>query len=106
MIHVSRRALLAAPFAAAVTRYVRYERAREIAYGILEGDSDAIRIGMQQKISHSFLFEEYLHRLYKEGKIDLDNARLFSTEKSILDQMLMGTYSVPRLDSIKSFGQH
>ncbi len=72
---------------------------------ILEGDTDAIRVGMQQKISHSFLFEEYLHRLYKEGKIDLENARLYSTEKSILDQMIMGTYSVPRLDSIKTFAQ-
>jgi twitching motility protein PilT len=69
---------------------------------ILEGDTDAIRVGMQQKISHSFLFEEYIHRLYKQGLIDLDNARLFATESSILDQMLMGTYSVPRLDSIKA----
>lgn len=69
---------------------------------ILEGDTDGIRVGMQQKISHSFLFEEYLHRLYKEGKIDLEHARLFATEQSILDQMLMGTYSVPRLDSIKA----
>jgi twitching motility protein PilT len=68
---------------------------------ILEGDTDAIRVGMQQKISHSVIFEEYLHRLYKEGKIDLENARTFATEVSILDQMLMGTYSVPRLDSIK-----
>ena len=39
MINVSRRALLAAPFASAVTRYVRYERGREVAHGILEGDS-------------------------------------------------------------------
>jgi len=69
--------------------------------GILKGDTDLIRIGMQQTVSHSILFEQYLHRLYKEGKIELDVAREFATDVSILDQLLIGTYSVPRLDSIK-----
>jgi twitching motility protein PilT len=73
---------------------------------IVEGDTDGIRIGMQQKISHSIIFEEYLFRMHKEGKIDLENARTFATEKSILDQMLMGTYTTPRLDSIKAAGAH
>jgi len=69
--------------------------------GILKGDTDLIRIGMQQTVSHSILFEQYLHRLYKEGKIELEVAREYATDVSILDQLLIGTYSVPRLDSIK-----
>lgn len=68
---------------------------------ICDGDTDAIRVGMQQTVSHSFLFEEYLLRMYKAGKVDLEHARMYSTEESLLDQMIMGTYSVPRLDSLK-----
>ena len=69
--------------------------------GIKEGHTDLIRIGMQQSVSHSFLFETYLHGLYKEGKIDLKHAREQATDESILNQMIMGTYSIPRLESIK-----
>ncbi len=69
---------------------------------IIAGDTDGMRIGMQQTISHSFLFEEYLLRLFKEGKVDLENARHYSTEVSIFDQMHMGTYSIPRLTELKA----
>jgi len=68
---------------------------------IVAGHTDGIRIGMQQTVSHSFLFETYLHQLYKEGKIELEMARRHATDASVLDQMVMGTYSVPRLDSVK-----
>ena len=44
--------------------------------------------------------------LYKEGKITIEAAREFCSDVSIFDQMLMGTYSVPRLDSIKGGGAH
>ncbi len=70
--------------------------------GILEGDTDAIRIGMQQTVSHSMIFEEYIFKLYKNGTISLENARASCTSASIFDQMVMGTYSVPRLDTIKA----
>lgn len=69
--------------------------------GIIAGETDTIRIGMQQTVGDSFLFEEYLHRLFKGGKIDLARAQMSCTDQSIFDQMHMGTYSVPRLDSIK-----
>ena len=75
---------------------------RPINDAIVDGDTDGIRVGMQQTISHSFLFEEYLHKMYKAGRIDLDHAQIYSTDQSILDQMIMGTYSVPRLDSLKA----
>jgi twitching motility protein PilT len=68
---------------------------------ILKGDTDAIRVGMQQTISHSMLFEQYLLKMFKEELIELENAREMATDVSVFDQMRMGTYSVPRLDSIK-----
>jgi hypothetical protein len=61
---------------------------------------------MQQSVSHSFLFEQYLHTMYKEGKIDLKHAQEASTDQSVFDQLHMGTYSIPRLDSIKGSGDH
>lgn len=77
---------------------------KAIADGIHSGDSDLIRIGMQQTVSHSFLFEQYLHRLYKDQIVSLERAHEFCTDESVFDQLLMGTYSVPRLDSIKHHG--
>lgn len=79
---------------------------KPIADGITVGDTDLIRIGMQQSISHSFLFEHYLHRLFKEGKVDLAHCREYATDQSIFDQLHMGTYSIPRLDTIKGKGDH
>jgi len=69
--------------------------------GILSGNSDMIRIGMQQTGSHSFIFEESLYRMLKAKSISQEVAETHATDPSILDQMIMGTYSVPRLDSIK-----
>lgn len=79
---------------------------KAIGDGIMHGDTDLIRIGMQQSVSHSFLFEQYLHTMYKEGKIDLKHAQEASTDQSVFDQLHMGTYSIPRLDSIKGSGDH
>jgi twitching motility protein PilT len=79
---------------------------KPISDGILSGDTDLIRVGMQQSISHSFLFEQYLYKLFKQGKIDLEHAREYCTDRSTFDQLHMGTYSVPRLDSIKGRGDH
>jgi twitching motility protein PilT len=74
--------------------------------GIMQGDTDGIRIGMQQTVSHSFLFEQYLYDLFKEKVVDLSHAQEFSTDQSIFDQLRMGTYSVPRLDAIKGKDHH
>jgi len=79
-----------------------------INVSILAGDTDAIRIGMQQTASHSRIFEEYILELYHEGVIDLDHAKEYCTDLSTLEQMLMGTYTIPRLESIKAahMGSH
>ncbi len=85
---------------------VLFNDIKAIGDGIISGDSDLMRVGMQQTVSHSFLFEQYLHRIYKDGLIDLDHARENCTDASVFDQLHMGTYSVPRLDSIKNKGDH
>lgn len=74
---------------------------KPVSDGIIKGSTDLIRIGMQQTVSHSFLFEEYLLQLFNDGIIDLEHAHEFCTDESVFDQMRMGTYSVPRLDSLK-----
>ena len=83
---------------------VLFNDIKAINDSILEGDSDGIRVGMQQTTSHSWIFERYIHTMHKEGKITLENAQKFCTDQSIFDQMMMGTYSIPRLDSIKHMG--
>ena len=80
---------------------IMFNDIKPINDGIIEGNTDLIRVAMQQTVGFSFLFEEYLHRLYKSGEVDLEHAQLFSTDQSMFDQMYMGTYSVPRLDTIK-----
>ncbi|MDZ4859803.1 MAG: PilT/PilU family type 4a pilus ATPase [Candidatus Hydrogenedentes bacterium] len=83
---------------------VLFNDVKAINDAVMLGDTDGIRVGMQQTTSRSWIFENYLFRLQKEGKITLEQARAFCTDVSILDQMLMGTYSVPRLESIKHAG--
>lgn len=79
---------------------------KPIADGIKSGNTDLIRVGMQQAVTHSFIFEKYAYNLYKQGKLTLENARDAVTDVSTFDQLHMGTYSVPRLDSIKGQGTH
>jgi twitching motility protein PilT len=64
---------------------------------IAAGDTLGIRIGMQQTLSASVLFEHYLYKMYKDGIIELETAREAAQEVSLFDQIQMGTYSVPRM---------
>jgi len=52
-------------------------------------------------MTHSFIFEEYLHGLFRRGDISLETAQYYATDQSVFDQMHLGTCSPPRLDSIK-----
>lgn len=70
---------------------------KPITKAIANGDTSGIRIGMQQTLSASMLFEFYLHRQFKEGLIDIETAREASQDISLFDQINMGTYSVPRM---------
>lgn len=71
---------------------------KPISTAIHEGSTLGIRIGMQQNLSKSQLFEHYLHGLYKKDVITLDVAKEAAPELSMMEQILMGTYSVPRID--------
>lgn len=83
---------------------VLFNDIKPINDAIMDGDTDGIRIGMQQTTSHSWIFERYLFAMHKDGKISLENAQKFCTDQSIFDQMMMGTYTIPRLESIKHMG--
>ncbi|RUL88299.1 type IV pilus twitching motility protein PilT [Tautonia sociabilis] len=73
---------------------------KAIADSILAGNTIGIKIGMQQDASASFIFEKYLYDLYKKDLISLDDARDYASEPAIFDQMKMGTYVIPSLDSM------
>jgi twitching motility protein PilT len=73
---------------------------KHIADGILSGDTLAIKVGMQQDASASFIFEKYLYDLTKANVITKDQGREFSSDRSIFDQMLLGTYVIPSVDSM------
>ena len=81
-----------------------FKDVKPVSDGIKAGNTEMIRIGMQQSVTHSFIFEKYIYNLYKKQLITLENARNNCTDVSLFDQLHMGTYSVPRLDSIKHSG--
>jgi twitching motility protein PilT len=70
---------------------------KPISRAMAEGNTVGIRIGMQQTLSASMLFEHYIYSLYKRGIVEFDIAREAAPEVSLFDQIHMGTYSVPRL---------
>jgi twitching motility protein PilT len=69
-----------------------------IADSIEKGQSAGIRIGMQQTISQSRIFEQSLHELVKAKIISLETGQANATTPAILDQMRFGTYVPPTLD--------
>ena len=76
---------------------ILFNDVKPITKSIAAGDTLGIRIGMQQTLSASILFEHYLHRMFKAGTIELETAREAAPEVSLFDQIHMGTYSVPRM---------
>lgn len=73
---------------------------KTISNCILAGDTIGLKVGMQQGASESFIFEEYLHDLYKKSIISLQTARDNASEVAIFDQMKLGTYAPPPLSSM------
>lgn len=73
---------------------------KHISDSILSGNSDAVRVGMQQTASASVTFEESLLKLLKNELIDLHTAHHFAPHPETLDQMRLGTYVAPTLDSM------
>jgi twitching motility protein PilT len=77
---------------------------KHIADGILAGDTLSIRVGMQQDASASFIFEKYLYDLMKKELITKEQGREFSSDRSVFDQMMLGTYVVPSVESMVHHG--
>lgn len=73
---------------------------KHLADGILAGDTLGIRVGMQQDASASFIFEKYLYDLLKKELITKEQGREFSSDRSVFDQMLLGTYVIPSVESM------
>jgi twitching motility protein PilT len=71
-----------------------------ISHCILTGDSDGLRLGMQQSFSASITFEESLLNLVKSGLIDPNTAHHFAPHPETFEQMRLGTYVAPSLDSM------
>lgn len=67
---------------------------------ILAGNTLALKTGMQQTASDSFIFEKHLFDLCKQEVISQEMAREFSTEPSVFGQMMLGSYSIPSPDAM------
>jgi twitching motility protein PilT len=72
-----------------------------ISNAVLAGNSMALKVGMQQTSSASFIFEKYLYDLCKQEIISAEVAHEFATEPSILDQMTLGSYAIPSPDAME-----
>ena len=70
---------------------------KQIADSITRGNTNGIRLGMQQSLSKSKLFEFYLYEQWKAGIITLETAQDYAPEISMFEQIRMGTYTVPKL---------
>ena len=77
-----------------------FNDSRMIAESIQKGDSAGIRMGMQQTISESKIFERSLYELSKMGLITLETALAHATTPEIVEQMRLGTYVPPHLERI------
>ncbi|MCK5558052.1 MAG: PilT/PilU family type 4a pilus ATPase [Candidatus Hydrogenedentes bacterium] len=75
---------------------------KQISDGIISGNSEMIHAGMQQTITQSFIMEKHIYQIYKEKKVSLEHAREFATDVSVFDQMIIGTYTIPRVEGLKA----
>ncbi|MFP6581745.1 MAG: ATPase, T2SS/T4P/T4SS family [Candidatus Hydrogenedentota bacterium] len=76
---------------------VMFNDVKQISKSIIEGNTNGIRLGMQQTLSKSQLFEHYLYDRWKEDLITLETAQLHAPDLSMFEQIRMGTYTVPKL---------
>ena len=69
---------------------------------ILSGDTSAMRVAMQQTSSESTILETSLLALMKEGLVGDETAIDYASNAAVLEQMRLGTYAIPSLDSMIS----
>lgn len=66
-----------------------------ISESVMQGNSLAIKVGMQQTASDSFIFEKHLYDLCKQDIISQDIAHAFASDSSTFEQMMLGSYAIP-----------
>ncbi|MEQ8787771.1 MAG: PilT/PilU family type 4a pilus ATPase [Pirellulaceae bacterium] len=71
-----------------------------VAEAIQAGDTETIRVAMQQTVSLSSLLEQALVKLVKDKLVDSEQAKIYAANRDVFEQLLLGTYSVPSLDSM------
>ena len=76
---------------------VLFNDVKQISTSIIEGNTRGIRLGMQQSLSKSKLFEFYVYEKWKEDILSLEVAQEYAPEISMFEQIRMGTYTVPKL---------
>jgi hypothetical protein len=60
----------------------------------------ALRVAMQQGFSESSIFEESLLQLVKDGLVSEEIAAEYASNRTIFEQMRLGTYTVPSLETM------
>ena len=79
------------------TLEIMFNDVKQISDAIIAGNANAIRLGMQQTLSASRLFEFYLYDQFKADTITLETAQEYSPVISMFEQLRMGTYSIPKM---------
>ena len=67
---------------------------------ILNGNTGALRVAMQQSSSQSTIFEQSLINLVREGLILEPIAAQHASNRDLFEQMRLGTYAVPSVDTM------
>jgi hypothetical protein len=72
-----------------------------MAEALVSGNASSVRTAMQQTLSRSRLFEADLKRLTQEKVIAYETGQAYATDTSVFEQMVLGTYAPPTLDSMR-----
>ena len=72
-----------------------------MAEALVSGNASSVRTAMQQTLSRSRLFEADLKRLTQEKVIAYETGQAYATDTSVFEQMVLGTYAPPALDSMR-----
>jgi len=72
-----------------------------IGEGLLSGNTAALRVAMQQTTSESSIFEQSLLSLFRDNLISEETAAEYASNAALFEQMRLGTYAVPSLESMQ-----
>jgi twitching motility protein PilT len=67
---------------------------------IINGNTSGLRVAMQQTTSQSAIFEQSLINLVREGLVLDAVAAQYASNRDLFEQIRLGTYAVPSVDSM------